>query len=196
MVFGNPASQSVKEGMFFSFEGNGREHRFWKDIVKPAGILDLSQDLEIPVEIRNRIRKKRLLDLDYDSPFRIGLCVFVSLPSGPSGPWSGTEGVRRLLGGRAVKLLESYEKTRVVKAAKDFFGSQGIVLTFHKKAWEGLRHHQDPDFNIDLAKAGKLNGYLKSIPDIPLYGIPPTRLTGPCRRVLRDKLNTESPRVQ
>jgi hypothetical protein len=26
--------------MFFSFEADGREHRFWKDILKPAGFLE------------------------------------------------------------------------------------------------------------------------------------------------------------
>jgi hypothetical protein len=44
LVFGNPASHSVKEGMFFSFEGNKKEHRFWKHILKPAGVLDLPYD--------------------------------------------------------------------------------------------------------------------------------------------------------
>ena len=28
LVLGNPASHSVREGMFFSFEGNKKEHRF------------------------------------------------------------------------------------------------------------------------------------------------------------------------
>jgi hypothetical protein len=41
LVPGNPASHSVKEGMFFSFEGNKKEHRFWKHILQPAGLLDL-----------------------------------------------------------------------------------------------------------------------------------------------------------
>jgi hypothetical protein len=44
LVLGNPASHSVKEGMFFSFEGNKKEHRFWKHILKPACVLDLPYD--------------------------------------------------------------------------------------------------------------------------------------------------------
>jgi hypothetical protein len=44
LVLGNPASHSVKEGMFFSFEGNKKEHRFWKHILKPSGSLDLLYD--------------------------------------------------------------------------------------------------------------------------------------------------------
>jgi len=71
LVLGNPASQSVANGMFFSFEGNGTEHRFWKDILKPSGILKLSYDKNLPVDKLNKIRQKQLLDLAYDSPFRI-----------------------------------------------------------------------------------------------------------------------------
>ena len=33
LVFGNPASHSVKSGMFFAFKGNGKENRFWKNIL-------------------------------------------------------------------------------------------------------------------------------------------------------------------
>jgi len=44
LVLGNPASHSVKEGMFFSFEGNKKEHRFWKRILQPAGVLDFPYD--------------------------------------------------------------------------------------------------------------------------------------------------------
>ena len=44
LIFGNPASHSVKEGMFFSFEGNKKEHRFWKHTLKLAGLFDLPYD--------------------------------------------------------------------------------------------------------------------------------------------------------
>ncbi len=44
LILGNPASHSVKEGMFFSFEGNKKEHRFWNRILQPAGVLDLPYD--------------------------------------------------------------------------------------------------------------------------------------------------------
>lgn len=39
LILGNPASHSVKEGMFFSFEGDKKEHRFWKRILKATGVL-------------------------------------------------------------------------------------------------------------------------------------------------------------
>ena len=86
LVLGNPASQSVANGMFFSFEGNGTEHRFWNRILRAPGILKLSYDKNQTVDKLNEIRKKQLLDLAYESPFRIGLCVFITLPSAPKPP--------------------------------------------------------------------------------------------------------------
>ncbi len=34
LLLGNPASHSVVSGMFFAFEANNKEHRFWKTILK------------------------------------------------------------------------------------------------------------------------------------------------------------------
>jgi len=132
LVLGNPASQSVANGMFFSFEGNGAEHRFWKAILKPSGILKLSYDKNQPVDKLNKIRQKQLLDLAYDSPFRIGLCVFITLPSAPGGPWGGVTGVQKLIGVRALRKLEQEETVRVFKLAEKFINSKGAVIAFRK----------------------------------------------------------------
>lgn len=42
LLLGNPASHSVLSEMFFSYEGNGRDHRFWKAL-KKAGILEFTK---------------------------------------------------------------------------------------------------------------------------------------------------------
>lgn len=78
LVLGNPASHSVKAGMFFALEKNKKEHRFWKGILENAGVLKLNQsDSGKTIEELNESRKKQLLNLKYKSPFRIGLCVFI-----------------------------------------------------------------------------------------------------------------------
>ncbi len=92
LVLGNPASHSVTAGMFFAFKDNGKESRFWKSILKPAGVLSFSFDENLPAEKLNALRKKQLLELDYETPFRVGLSVFISMPSAPSGPWGGCSG--------------------------------------------------------------------------------------------------------
>lgn len=184
MVFGNPASHSVDAGMFFSFEGSGREHRFWKDIMRPTGLFDIPVNRALSPSEQNNLRKKTLLELTYDSPFRLGLCVFISLPSPASGPWSGIAGVRRLLGSGAMKKLVPFERQRVFEASRDFLTPKGVAVTFQKDAWEGLRSEKDPAYGIGRAKSGKLRGSLKNMPRVSLLGVPPTRLAGPCREAL------------
>jgi hypothetical protein len=184
LVLGNPASQSVTSGMFFSFEGNGAEHRFWKSILKPSGILKLSYNKDQPVDKLNKIRQKQLLDLAYDSPFRIGLCVFITLPSAPGGPWGGVTGVQKLIGVRALRKLEQEETVRVFKLAAKFINSKGTVIAFQKNAWNSLRSENDSEYSIDAAREARLKGSLKGHNDLALLCVPPTRLSGPCRRVL------------
>jgi len=74
LVFGNPATHSVKSGMFFSFKGNGKENRFWKHILRPSGILDLSFNPTKSIEELNKQRREFLLNL---SDFRLGICITV-----------------------------------------------------------------------------------------------------------------------
>ena len=188
LVFGNPASHSVKERMFFSFEGNKKEHRFWKSILKPAGVLDLPFDSNQSVTKLNKQRREALFNLKYDSPFRIGLCVFITMPSAPGGRWGGIAGIQRLLGIRALRRLEQTETERVLDCANKFLAPNGIAVAFQKNAWNALRSSKDPEYKLTLAKNGKLKGRLKDMPNIPLLGVPPTRLSGPCSKMLRQLL--------
>jgi hypothetical protein len=188
LVFGNPASHSVIEGMFFSPHEEGKENRFWKHLLPRAGIVDLTLDENLSTKERNKRRRKRMTDLNYESPFRVGLCVYFSMPSSAGGPWGGVAGIHKLLGKRALKDLERFERDRILHAAKSFLTGRGIVVTFQRNAWEGLRADGDPAYSIDSARQGKLKGNLKGLPKIPLYGVPPTRLIGPCREILKSIL--------
>ncbi|HEA69459.1 MAG TPA: hypothetical protein ENI07_21995 [Desulfobacterales bacterium] len=186
LVFGNPASHSVAAGIFFAFKDNGKESRFWKSILKPAGVLSFSFDENLPAEKLNALRKKQLLELDYETPFRIGLSVFISMPSAPSGPWGGVAGIQKLVGVSALRRLEAEESKRITKCAKAFIGDdpRGKVVTFQKNAWNGLRSNQNPEYKIEMAKDAKLMGCLRDQPKIQIFGVPPTRLAGPARNVL------------
>ena len=82
---------------------------------------------KLPVEALNESRKNQLLELNYDSPFRIGLCVYISIPSGASGKWSGIAGVQKLIGVKAMRRLEIEESKRVIECAKKFFSPNGPV---------------------------------------------------------------------
>ncbi len=169
LILGNPASQSIAKGMFFSFEDNGTEHRFWKYILKDSGILELSYNKTKPVDELNKTRKTQLLNLAYDSPFRIGLCVLITFPSAPGGLWGGVAGVQKLIGARAFRKLEQEETARVIKLAEKFINPRGAAITFQKNAWNSLRSEKDPKYRINAAKAGALNGTLKGHRDLPFF---------------------------
>ncbi|MBU4186348.1 MAG: hypothetical protein KKC23_09170 [Proteobacteria bacterium] len=177
--------------MFFSFEGDKKEHRFWKHILQPAGIIDLPYDKKLSVSALNKYRKNQLLNLNYKSSFRIGLCVFISIPSVPSGPWSGIAGVQKLIGAKAMRRLEAEESLRVIECAKKFLAPNGIAVAFQKNAWNALRSSKDREYKLSLAKDGKLKGRLKEMINVPLIGVPPTRLSGPCSKMLRQLLEEQ-----
>jgi len=191
LVLGNPAGHSVAAGMFFAFKSNGKENRFWKNILKPAGILSFSSDENFSEKAMNAHRKKKLLELDYESSFRVGLCVFISMPSAPGGPWGGVAGVRKLIGINALRRLEAEESKRIIKCAKAFIGDdpRGKVIAFQKNAWNGLKSEKDPEYKLDRTKNGTLKGRLKDKRNIPLYGAPPTRLVGPARQFIEEHLS-------
>ena len=191
LIFGNPATCSIKEGMFFSSQNDGKENRFWKHLLRPAGVLQLVLAEDRTSRERNRRRLKRMRELDYDSPFRIGLCVYWSMPSSAGGPWGGVAGIRRLLGRKTVQELEPFERERVMECARQFLNPGGIAVTFQKDAWNGLCSSIDPTYSIQLARQGNLRGTLQDLPHISLLGIPPTRLLGPARIVLRKLLTEE-----
>jgi hypothetical protein len=184
LVLGNPASISIDGGMFFAFDAKGKEHRFWKDILKPAGIPEFQTDYTLPVRQLNERRRDQLLHLDYNSPFRIGLCVYISMPSTASGPWSGVAGIQKLIGVQALRRLEVEERKRILACAKKFMASGGTVVAFQKNAWNGLKSDKDPLYSLDSANKNKLKGAMRDMSQVPLYGVPPTRLAGPAKKVL------------
>ena len=61
LVLGNPAGHSVTNGMFFAFEGDGREHRSWKHILSQANILNISFNEKLKPKTLNRKRREQML---------------------------------------------------------------------------------------------------------------------------------------
>ena len=97
-----------------------------------------------------------------------------------------TAGVQKLIGAKAMRRLEKEETKRVLECAKKFVTPKGAVIAFQKNAWNNLCSKNDPGYELKLARAGKLKGHLKGNPAIPLFCVPPTRLSGPCSRVLEE----------
>ncbi|MBA7664790.1 hypothetical protein ES703_72853 [subsurface metagenome] len=177
LLFGNPASHSVASGMFFSFEGNEREHRFWK-ILRQADILSFSDSVKgDSVEVLNKLRKKELYELSYTSPFRIGLAVFYTMPSPASDrEWAGVSGLRKLFGKEALTRICECEGNRIAGIIREFVSPSGAVIAFQKDAYLAIKFSTSSDYTLDKAKAGSLIGNCQCDSDIRLFCLPPTRL--------------------
>ena len=101
-------------------------------------------------------------------------------------------GVQKLIGVRALRKLEQEESSRVFKLGEEFIESKGTAIAFQKNAWNSLRSDNDSEYSIGAAMAGSLKGTLKGHNDLALFCVPPTRLAGPCRRVLTQVLQNNS----
>lgn len=174
MLLGNPASHSVRKKMFFSYEGKGREHRFWR-VLDKSNIFPFKEQTE-DLNKRNKLRKQKLLSGDYESPFLIGLATFYSMPSPASGKWGGINGIKRLLRKKAMDVITQIEKNRIEKLIKDFLAPNGLVITFQKDAYEQIRSNDMESYSIEKAKNGTLKGNCRCASEIELYGFSPTRL--------------------
>lgn len=177
LIVGNPASHSVEAGMCYAYEGNGREHRFWRLLEESGFLIFWSQSsLIADLEERIDVMRKDLYELAYESPFRIGIAVFYSIPSPASGDWSGASGVRKLLGTKAFRKITVQEEKRIDGLVSRFLGQCGIIIAFQKDAYENLRSPGDLGYERALADQGRLQGRYKVNPSVFLAGAPPTRL--------------------
>ena len=176
LLFGNPASHSVAAGMCFAFEKDGLEHRFWK-LLNNTDILifAVQSPISSSSDEMNKMRRTALSELNYQSPFRIGIAVFCSLPSSASKKWSGVSGVIKLLGTEAFRILSLQEENRIAKLVSRFMGSTGGIITFQKNAYDGVRSRKTPTFDINKARQYELKGKSKWDQHIFLAGAPPTR---------------------
>lgn len=178
LLLGNPASHSVSSGMCFAFEGNGREHRFWIALRKVQLLIfrDLAGSGTLPPDERNRLRKHQLFDLDYSSAFRIGIVVFYSMPSPASSmPWSGVNGIRKLLGQKAFDRITDAEQQRVSQVIQSFIPKKGGMMVFQRDAYEAVRQMTGPHYSLDLAIAGELCSSYRYNPNVSVMGVAPTR---------------------
>ena len=180
LILGNPASHSVASGFCFAFEGKGREHRFWRSLNK-VGLLRFSSDSEFPEyawQEQIEVRKRELFDLSYESPFRIGISLYFTIPSPASGSkWAGISGLENLFGRKGLRRIEVEGRNRIGNLIRKFLNPGCGVIAFQKDAYEGIRSSQGPEYNRTMALEGalstkvSLDGF-----DFWLFGVPPTRL--------------------
>ncbi|MFC2067253.1 hypothetical protein ACFLUO_09470 [Chloroflexota bacterium] len=173
LLFGNPAPSSVLNKCFFARKEGKHDLPFWPTLAK-ADIVSINTASE---EI-NTARTKAIFDLDYESPFRLGLTVFHSIPSPASGyPWSGVDGLRKLFGRKALRKIAEAETKRVKSHIRGLIGNdpRGAVIVFQKDAYLGINDKEYPAEVI--TKVGKQCVVKTRCSDsnVKLFRMPPTR---------------------
>lgn len=173
LLFGNPAPSSVRNKCFFATKKGKHQHQFWL-VLEKAEIISFKNTTE---DI-NAFRTRALLDLDYKSPFRIGLAVFYSLPSPASDhKWSGVAGLRRLFGARVFREISLYEKKRAEITIQEFIGddTHGAVITFQKDAYLGVKDYRSQESSVVEGEKWGVVEARSSCSDVRLFRMPPTR---------------------
>ncbi len=173
LLFGNPAPDSVRNKCFFAGEKGKREHRFWPAL-KKAEIISFKNTTE---DI-NAFRTRSLFAPNYESPFRIGLAVFYSMPSPASDPkWSGVAGLRKLFRARVFREIAIYEKKRVESIIREFIGDdiRGAVIAFQKDAYLGVKDDDSQEsLVVEEGKWSLVEARCSSY-KVRLFRMPPTR---------------------
>lgn len=170
-LFGNPAPHSVLADVYFAYEGNGKEHRFWK-VMREVGLIKINLT-EVDSMRKDKEIKEKFMDLNYISPFTIGMEVLYTFPSAASHPkWSGVAGLQKLFGKKVFNMLTYLETERILSLINEFITDNGKVISFQKDAFNALA---SPESKYDIKKAvsGELNSIIYN--RISLIGIPPTR---------------------
>ena len=169
LFFGNPAPESVWYRCFFASEKGRLELRFWP-ILEKAGIISFKKTNE---DI-NTFRTRALFDLNYESPFRIGLAAFYSLPSPAS---DGVAGLRKLFGARTFREITLCEKKRIESIVQEFIGddTHGAVIVFQKDAYLGVKDYRSQESLVTEEGKWCVVEAKCSCSDVRLFRMPPTR---------------------
>jgi len=124
------------------------------------------------------VRKRELFDLTYESPFRIGISLYFTIPSPASGSkWAGISGLENLFGKKGLQKIEAEEKSRINNLIREFLDPECGVIAFQKDAYEGIRSSQGPEYERTKADEGALSTKVSRDGfDFWLFGVPPTRL--------------------
>jgi len=186
IVIGNPAIHSVAERMFFSYErtvarGKWREHRFWRAL-RDCCMLVFPGNIEKPSpENIKKINSKKqtcLLNGEYKSDFNIFILPYFSFPTPASGPYSGVNGIRKIVGEEIFEELKRFEfqRFRDVLLCNDIRN----VICFQKSdvRKEILARTKPEQIETITVDNSSYEVYVinNTLGGVALYTAPPTRL--------------------
>ncbi len=108
LVLGNPAINSVRNGMFFFSKNNGDRHGFWGKLAKAGLMQGIRQETRHQEAV---LRRNMILNESASKHYTLGLTTFYSFPTpgADTDRFSGVAGVEKLFAPviKKVLLLES-----------------------------------------------------------------------------------------
>lgn len=127
LVLGNPATHSIKNGMFFFSKNDGKKrHSFWGKLDN-AGLLKKVEKDSRKEEAEER--RNVLLGGNEGMDYVIGLTTFYSFPTPVEGDYKDVAGVRKLFSSLIPKIEEEeYERIKGYPFSKD------AILVFTQKS--------------------------------------------------------------
>lgn len=135
IVYGNPATHSVKHGMFFFSKGGDNFYRsgMWGKLANAALVSKLKSCIKDHYRCRQQeanVRKLMILTGKSSPDYRVGLTTFYSLPTPASGShYSGVAGVEKLFNPVLDKIAEA-EVNRI----QSYPFAQGATIVFTQKS--------------------------------------------------------------
>jgi hypothetical protein len=134
LVYGNPSTQSVKNGMFFfSKSAEHHRHSMWGKLAKAKLVYDLKSKMSNSLTARQEeanLRQLMMLSGTSSKKYLVGLTTFYSLPTPSSGhTFSGVAGVEKIFS--PIK-----EKIAVMEAKRilSYPFAEGATIIFTQKS--------------------------------------------------------------
>jgi len=161
LVFGNPATHSVANGMFFYSQSNGRRHRMW-------GHLDEAKLMKnFKCETRKeeaQKRKKSIIAGNTSSKYLLGLTTFYSFPTPVKGPYKNVTGVKTLF----KNMLDTIKDEEYKRLSNYPFSKDALWIFTEKSSYiDAEKMHRNSGTTIAYWQyMGKDHGGGKELADI------------------------------
>jgi len=136
IVYGNPATHSVKHGMFYFSKGGGKfyRHGMWGKLAKAGLVAPVKSRIKNNYQARLKeanVRKSMILSGTSSSYFLVGLTTFYSLPTPAplDSGYSGVAGIEKLF----KPVLDKIARMEV-KRIQSYPFTNGATIVFTQKS--------------------------------------------------------------
>lgn len=131
MVLGNPATHSVKNGMFFYSKSEDKSHPFWGKMANAGLVHAVSNTTR---EEEANLRREMILNGISSEKYLVGLTTFYSFPTPGSfdASFSGVAGVEKLF----KQILEPISKVETERILSYPFTDGAIVVFCQKSSFQ------------------------------------------------------------